>query len=231
MTFGRHLCRNAFLGLVGLLTITETLAGVRVHPLRLAMSDGERVVEMQVRNIRSTDSVLQVRVMQWQQDARGKMILSPAPEMVVSPPAFVLSPNARQLVRIGRRSVEPLQVERAYRVVIEEIPGQHSSGAGLQMLMRVRLPLFVTPDHAAAALQFSARADCLWVSNTGSRRARLTDMAVRSKDGPWRAFEPSQLSYVLPGARYCMDLPAGGDPAERLRYDTRHAGGGMRVLD
>lgn len=231
MTRLRHLCCNAFLGLAVMLVVTDALAGVRVHPLRLSMQDGERVVEMQVRNIRSTDSVLQVRVMRWQQDARGKMVLSPAPELVVSPPAFVLSPDARQLVRIGRRSVEPLQIERAYRVVIEEIPEDRAAGGGLQMLMRVRLPLFVTPDHTTAALQFSARADCLWLSNTGSRRARLTDMAVRSQDGPWQAFEPSKLSYVLPGAAYCLDWPAGSGPPQRLRFETRHAGGGMRVLD
>jgi len=231
MTRPRRLRLCCFAGLFAALAMVDAVAGVRVHPLRLGMNDSERVVEMQVRNIRSTDSVLQVRVMQWQQDARGKMVLSPAPELVVSPPAFVLSPDARQLVRIGRRNVMPLQHEQAYRVIIEEVPGDRERNAGLKMLMRVRLPLFVTPKHAAAALQFSARPDCLWVENAGGRHARLTDLSVRSVDGQWRSVEASQLSYVLPSAAYCLDWPDGDAQPQRLRYETRHAGGGMRVLD
>lgn len=227
----RRLRLRCLVGLLGALAMADAIAGVRVHPLRLGMSDSERVVEMQVRNIRSTDSVLQVRVMQWEQDARGKMVLSPAPELVVSPPAFVLSPDARQLVRIGRRSVAPLPHEHAYRVIIEEVPGDRDRSAGLQMLMRVRLPLFITPEKAAPALQFSARADCLWVANQGGRHVRLTELGARSVDGPWRSFEAAQLSYVLPGAAYCLNWPDNATQPARVRYETRHAGGGMRVLD
>ncbi|MHA7833664.1 MAG: fimbrial biogenesis chaperone [Algiphilus sp.] len=213
-----------------LANVPDAEAGLRVHPLRLQMSDSDRIAELQVRNIRATDSVMQVRVVRWQQDMNGKMVLRPAPEMVVSPPAFLLPPDGEQLVRIGRRSVTPQQRESAYRVIVEEVADQARPGVGLQMRMRVRLPLFVTPAEALSHLHFDARPDCLWVENQGNRRARLSTLELEKRGGGWVSVAPSQLSYVLAASGYCLRWPDGAPNPRRLRFELHPGGGGTRVL-
>lgn len=235
----RHFGNSALAGwvLAAMALLASALAeagGLRVHPLRLSLEGEQRVAELRVGNTRDRESMLQVQVLRWSH-SRGRMQLSEAPELVVSPPAFLLAPGGEQVVRIGRRSTEPLSVEAAYRVVVEEVPRGQASGQGLRMVMRMRLPFFIRPEAVAPALRFSLQEDCLRVRNHGGRHARLTELAVGAGGTgaeDWQAIDIASAPYLLAGETRCLSW-TGDDAvdAARVRYAIRDGGGGERALE
>lgn len=170
--------------------------------------------------------LLQLRIFGWtQQD--GENVYAPQTEVVGSPPMIELAPGARQLVRLTR--MQPLKTaeERAYRVIVDEIPrsrdGDGSAAAGVRFQLRYSLPLFVygegiRPARAATRGRGEAVPQLVWrtvmhegrahveVQNHGPVHARLTraelqagGVAVNMADG--------LLGYVLPGATMRWPLP------------------------
>jgi fimbrial chaperone protein len=130
---------------------------LRVDPVRLSISADRRTATVTVRNDERTPVTIRAYALTWDQ-ADGEDRYGETDAVIVSPPIFTIAPGATQLVRVGLRS--PAAGGRAYRVIVEEVPGASPAG-GVQVALRLNLPLF-------AMMEAGAQSDIRW---SGSRRS------------------------------------------------------------
>jgi fimbrial chaperone protein len=196
----------AVLGLVALLAATSAAAGTfSISPLRVDFADGTATAAITVRNEDASAVVVQAQGLAWSQEG-GQDALNPSRDILISPAVFTLQPRGSQLVRVAlRRSPDPVR-ELTYRVTLQEVAQSASAEfTGLQVALRLSLPVFVAPLAAAEprlVWQLTREADgrlALSATNDGAAHARLHRFTL-SAPGVDALAGQSSMAYVLPGA-------------------------------
>lgn len=219
-------------------------ASLQVSPILLEFAPQEQAQALWLSNTGHAPLHAQVRVMHWRQ-AEGEEALSPTRDLVASPALVEIAPGERQLVRIVRPQAAPATAERAYRVIVDELPGEaERESAGLQFLLRYSIPAFVDPVAAAdggvpprpspagsgvltdlSALSARWLDGELQVSNDGGRRVRISQLEWINADGSRVDIAPGLLGYVLAGQRMHWPLQRpdaarpGGTFTARFNHD------------
>lgn len=205
---------RVLLPILGLLLSSSLAArNLAISPLRMELPAGKAMTVLTITNQGREPVLLQASVKRWQQTPDADNYQADD-AMLVSPALFRLPPGQRQLVRIGwRRQTPPGEVERAYRVFIEEVPdgGKAERDNSLRILLRLIVPLFVH-GRQPATTQLSWQwlptpADSpaqLLVSNHGTGHARITRIQLEQSGTP--ALPLETLTYVLPGAQRIITL-------------------------
>lgn len=177
-----------------------------VNPVRIELSTTSPTAVLQVDNTQGSPVTIQLSTMAWSQPA-GKDELKPTREILATPQIFTLQPGATQLLRIGALRKPDAEQELGYRLLLEEIPPPPAPDfKGLQVALRISLPIFIKPA-AAAHPQLSAvfRRDApqalrVQLTNAGKAAAHLQNLSIHPDRNPDRtlAAHPSAV-YVLPG--------------------------------
>jgi len=227
-----------FLGVLA--ASTQAAGSVLIWPLNLVIREPERAAALWLENVGHETVGLQVRVLAWDQ-SQGVDRYGPQTDVVGTPPFARIEPGRRQLIRLTLAKPPAGAGERAYRVLVDELPipagdpqGESPPRAALRFLMRYSLPLFVYPrgepeaKRAAATGRIAPTTDGLsWhvtardgrrflhVRNTGPVHARLSQVRVHDESGRSHVVADGLLGYVLPGAEMQWPLPAGVVLTER----------------
>lgn len=142
-------------------------ASILVWPIDPVIEHDDSGATIWLENNGKSASRIQIRALGWTQ-AQGTDELVPQESIVVSPPAAEIQPGQRQLLRLIRSVAVPPGKEEAYRVLIDEIPGQSrppepasgvqtsdrpvdatvGQGTGLAFQLRYSVPLFVSGTGA-----------------------------------------------------------------------------------
>lgn len=203
-----------------------------VHPV----IEGEAgAAALWIENPGKAPITLQARIFAWSQES-GKNVYAAQDELLATPPIVTIDSGARQLVRLTRTAPPPSEAERAYRLIVDELPVESgdsaaAGGATVTFRMRYSLPLFSyargagpkalaarkTPQPAPR-LSWSIGRDAegawLKVRNSGAVHARLTDVAF-GEGAARHTVAAGLLGYVLPGreARWPLaGMPVSGAP-------------------
>jgi len=201
--------------------VAEAGAGsFQVNPIRVDMAKGATTAAITVRNDGDEPIVVQSSVVGWAQE-NGQEVYAPTTEALVTPPLMTVPPGGEQIVRVGlRRAVDP-QRELTYRLYLQEVPPPPKPGfTGLQVALRVGLPVFVAPvAPGIRRLEWSAeiRPDgtiVLAAQNTGNAHVQVTDFQLGLPGSAEPVAHESSLAYVLAGQRRQWTLSA---PADRVK--------------
>ena len=191
----------------------------QVNPIRVDITRGTSAA-ITLRNDGAESIVVQSSVVGWSQD-NGQDAYAPTNEALVTPPIMTVPPGGEQIVRVGLRRAPDAQRELSYRVYLQEVPPPPKAGfTGLQVALRVGLPVFVAPVAAPIRrLQWSAQirpdgAIALSAHNTGNSHVQITDFELRLPGASEPLAHESLLAYVLAGQRRRWNLSA---PAERVK--------------
>lgn len=232
--------RLLMLWLVLVLPVSGQASSIMIWPTNPVLKGGEKATPLWVEN-RGSDAVLmQLRVFSWAQDDSGEQQLLAQREIIGSPPMMKIMPGQRQLVRLTRMTSTPASEERAYRILIDEIPladGGEGNAQRVQFQMRYSVPLFAYGDKlwvkgegrgkkprdiatvGASRLTWAITPvkgrPYLQVRNEGNIHARLNNIVF---DG--RAMPASFFGYVLPGRTVRWPLPAGTSSARSMSADV-----------
>lgn len=228
------------LALLGVCALPAVAGGLSVAPTLLEFTPGETAKGLTLRNTGSETLQAQVRVFDWRQE-NGEDVLEPSTGLVVSPPFLSVPPGGRQVVRVlqrGSSTEEATTGERSFRILVDEMPagvgaeeeppgGQGSpSGVrpGLNFLMRFSIPVFVTPPSGTAPelrwyLQNTGQGPRLVAENTGSRRARVSDLELVDGDGRILYRHDGLAGYLLSGTsrQWSFNLPDSAAAATETR--------------
>jgi fimbrial chaperone protein len=203
-----------------LLTIEPALAGsIVVNPIRLTFSASRTAGVLTVRNTGAEPSVVQLEVMSWSQQD-GKEVLVPTKELLAAPPIFTVPAGGSQIVRVGLRKAADPRSEVTYRVIMQEVPPPPKPGfQGLQVALRLSVPVFVTPPIAAAPeIQWSATRTTqgdlsIGVSNDGNAHIQITGLRLSVDGARLSPQQQPRPEYVLPGQRVSWTLRFDSTPA------------------
>lgn len=128
-----------------LLTASPGLASqFTVNPTRVELSARVPSAVVSLRNDGQAPIRIQVKTHAWTQTLDGQMQLDATDDVVVFPALVTIAPGEERRLRIAVTSA-PAQVERTYRVFMEELPPVAGTPVetGVQVLTRVAIPVFL----------------------------------------------------------------------------------------
>ena len=197
-----------------------------VSPVRATLSAIRPVAALTVRNDGAEASVVQLEVMGWSQQ-EGKDVYDPTREVLATPPIFTLPPGGSQVVRVGLRRAPDPRNEITYRLFLQEVPPPPKPDfRGLQVALRIGMPLFVLPAVPAKpvlrwqAIRTPQGGFQVKLSNSGNAHIQVANITLVPSDGS--PFPTQQLAaYVLAGQTvgWLMDAapaPPAGAPMRLL---------------
>lgn len=189
------------LGLSLVAPIAALAGSYSVNPVKVELSATRPASTIRVRNTETEPLTLQVALKKWSQPS-GTDQLQDTRELVAVPPVFTLEPGAEQLVRVGLRRRDVDSGERAFRLILSEIPSA-SNGQGLKLALTMSLPVFVNPPELSGpklvwqAERRQGGRVSLSAVNRGDTHIKFAQWQML-KDGAVLAGQ-KQLEYLLPG--------------------------------
>ncbi|MGH8292886.1 MAG: fimbrial biogenesis chaperone [Gammaproteobacteria bacterium] len=195
-----------FLVIVLLAPFGARAASFQVNPIRVTLSAAQATNVLRVTNASDTPTVVQIEIVAWSQENNAD-VYTPSRALLATPPIFTVAAGSQQIVRLGMRSAPDAKQETCYRLFLSEVPPAPRPGfRGVQIALRVGIPVFVGPAMATApALRWSARrlsADELEITalNNGTAHAEILKLTVNAPDRSAPLLQKFG-GYVLPGAQ------------------------------
>lgn len=193
---------------------------LQVNPVLVEIGAQRRTGAVTVRNVESVPVTIRAYPLAWRQEA-GEDHYDETQAIIVSPPVFTIAPGGTQIVRVGQRAAGAA-APVPYRLIIEEVP-EANPGGGIQVALRLNLPLYANvPTGAAADLRWSAvrGEDGQWwieARNPGAGWVRVDARSARAATG--LSFEDGfAFGTVLPGGARRWQVGAAPVIADRTRF-------------
>ena len=210
-------------------------ANMQVSPTQIFVAAERNAAGLNLLNTGTTPLHAQIRVYEWrQQNGEDKLLSTQA--IIASPPMLKLTPGVNQLVRIVRHGPAPINSERSYRIIIDEVPvNQHSKQAsntvpqakGLKFRLRYSIPVFLAPIKTVAIQPIlnSRLIDdqdkrYIHIRNEGNAHSQIADLTWIK--GQQKISIASGLSgYILPGQYRQWRLPDNITSLENSAFKAR----------
>lgn len=175
------------------------------------MPAGARSGRLVLANSGDAPVAAQIRVYVWTQE-NGEDRLEPSNDLVVSPPIVEIPAAGEQLVRLVRPQADAPARELAYRIVVDELPGDSETAENaVAVRMRFLIPAFVrAADPAPTDLHCRIAISALVCENLGGRAAQLGATELLDAAGNTFKVSPGLLGYVLAGSSRSWPLSAEG---------------------
>ena len=198
----------------------------QVNPIRVDMSARVTTAALTIRNDGDEPVVVQLSVLAWSQEL-GEDKYGATNEALVTPPIATIAAGAQQIVRVGLRRPPDPRRELAFRLFLQEVPPPPKPDFnGLQVALRVGLPVFVAPlAPSTRQLAWAAKIEPdgairLTVRNTGNTHVQISDFELRPSDSEVPVAHEAGLAYALAGESrewLLRSLTARGRTATELR--------------
>jgi len=127
----------------GLATTSAYSATLRVAPISVRAAHGTNTASVRIWNDGREPLNVQVRIFRWRVE-KGKDILEPTRDVVVSPPMTTLIPGTENLIRIVRTTGRPVSERESYRLIVDQLPKAAVKGKSgtISILLRHAIPVY-----------------------------------------------------------------------------------------
>jgi fimbrial chaperone protein len=159
---------------------------------------------------------VQMKAMEWSQDAEGKDKYTDTQEIIFFPKIMTLEKNENKIIRAGI-TIPAVAKEKTFRLFIEEIPEpRKKEGTNVAIAIRFGVPIFAKPLKEVTSGEIGKTGmtnDKLSfvVSNTGNVHFRITSILATEKDAKGKTLFSKELDgwYLLNGASrtYSVNIP------------------------
>jgi len=209
-----------------------------IDPVRISLCEARPSAVMRVENRGDAAITVQLQTFSWSQ-AEHRDALTLSRDLLATPQVFRLRPGQVQVVRIALLRPVDDKRELAYRLLLDEVPPPPAADfRGLQMALRISMPVFVqarasaTADLAAAVIERDGQRR-LQLVNRGHAHVQLNSLSLTSQSmkatlpsdpGTASLYAHDKTIYVLAGQQQELALPADlawpAGAALRLRAHT-----------
>ncbi|WP_297201960.1 molecular chaperone [uncultured Pluralibacter sp.] len=213
----------------------KAASSVLVWPIYQVIDADQKGSALWLENRGATPVRLQVRILDWKQQNQQESYAEQG-TVVASPPFATIEAGKRQLIRLIRINPVAPGTERAFRILIDELPAAattaNSAFTGLKLQVRYVLPLFLNGEGIWSRERSDKGIDTsrlsgpelswsitlikgkpfLTVANRGRIHARLSNVFWGRSNNPDTALlnlSRGFLGYVLPGQSMRWPLPEG----------------------
>ncbi len=201
MTSGLMLCALALLmpGLAG-------AAGWEIDPVRVELIPGHQTAAITIKNASDLATSIQIQTVTWSQ-TDGKDVYAPTKDVLVSPPIVTIPANGEQVIRVALRRPADTLSELSYRINLQEVIPQPATGfSGVQVALRIGLPVFVQSKAGDAApklvwklQRMSGNTLKVALENKGNAHIQIADFALYAPGSSQALASEASSSYVLAG--------------------------------
>ncbi len=178
-------------------------AGLQVTPIVLDLKQTQKSDGLWLTNTSQSPMDVQIRVFEWRQQNQTD-VLNPTPEFVASPPIVKIPGGQKQFVRLVQIAKSQVSTERAYRIVIDELPLNRQASKGLNFVLRYSVPVFIQGSNPTSEpmLAWHIRPGTnsnviLTVSNSGATRVKLSQLKFISNSGRSLVINQGLFGYAL----------------------------------
>ena len=181
-----------------------------VAPIRVDFGAGLRIGAVTVTSEDDHPLVFKNSPSLWTQNPDGGDVYTPTSDLVVTPPLLRVETGEPRIVRIGTLR-DPGEVERSYRVFLEEQAPANPEGGGatIAVVIKFGVPVFVAPrsERVAGSAEIVERKPArvtLQVKNTGNVHFNVETITANGV-----ALKDVSSWYLLPGTtrRYDLAIP------------------------
>lgn len=203
---GKTVAGAALCALIVCFASVAGAASWEIDPVRVALSPQQQTAAIKIKNNSNQATTIQINVLAWSQ-RKGQDVYSPSTALLVSPPIFTIAPNSEQIIRTALRQPADELNELAYRINLQELPAQPEPGfTGLQVALRIGLPVFIQPQTGRAApkmlwriAQMPGNILKVELHNQGTAHVQVADFALYLPGKKRAIVQESGSSYVLAG--------------------------------
>lgn len=183
--------KSSLIALLLALCASSAWAGsFTVNPVRLDLSKEQPTTSVEITNTGKQPTVIQAVLKAWSQKD-GRNVYSSTRALLATPPIFDIAPNDNQVVRVGLLGSPDNREEKAYRLFLTEVPPKsHGDFRGLQVALRVSIPIFIAPLSGKPTPKLTWRFQQtgpgkfeVITDNTGTAHARITDLELSAVSG------------------------------------------------
>ncbi|WP_432413145.1 fimbrial biogenesis chaperone [Pantoea allii] len=195
-------------------------ASLQMYPSTVNFCNQERARPVYIRNTGASPISTQIRLYKWQQ-IDNKDVLTPASDVISSPPMAKIPAGKEQLIRI----IIPKEKKAGtYRLIVDELPDRTSSDSrsNVNFLLRYSVPVFtscktVKIDKAKITASISERNNLTYlvIKNSGSESIKLSNVSLASGHAQ-RVVNRGLMGYVLPASEMSWKLPNGLNNSVKL---------------
>jgi fimbrial chaperone protein len=203
-------------------------AEFRVTPIRLEFDRGAKSGIIKIINEDDEKLHVQMKAMEWTQDAEGKDQYTETNDIIFFPRIMVIEKNEERILRAGIK-IPAIRQERTYRLFIEEIPNpKKAEGTVVAIAIRFGVPIFSRPLKEEAKGEIE-KIDLLkgvlsaTVKNKGNVHFIINSIDVRGKNAKGEEIFSKELSgwYLLSGASRLYSTPVPQDVCnDSVRLDV-----------
>jgi fimbrial chaperone protein len=169
-------------------------ADFQIQPTTLDLGGSVKSGAFSVINNGNEKIDFQISVKEWSQDAAGKDFYGDTKDIVFFPTIMTVEPFGQRAIRVGLK-VPPSQVEKTYRLFVEEIPTPKKTPdvklegnihAGLTIAFRFATPIFVKPvkpheSYVIEKVEMTKGTVKAIVKNTGNVHVKLRAVTFSGK--------------------------------------------------
>jgi fimbrial chaperone protein len=117
-----------------------------VTPTEVNLSASATSALVTVRNRGKVPLRFEITLVSWSEDEHGQMTLNPSADVTFFPKLVELPAGASRNIRIGINAGTARDVERSFRLFVEELPDQSAPAANAVALRtKIGIPVFVRP--------------------------------------------------------------------------------------
>jgi fimbrial chaperone protein len=192
-------------------------AGFRVAPIRVDLERASPSGAVTVTNDDAGPLTLQMKALEWSQDADGKDHYAETTGLVFFPKVVTLEKSSEQVIRIGTK-LPPAERERCFRLYISQTPTtQRGEASKVNILVSIGVPVFVRAAgerSATVVAETTAGGGELqvMVRNAGNEHFKIEKFTVSGVDAQGAEIFSRELPgrYLHGGAsrRYVEQIPA-----------------------
>ena len=201
--------RAVFIALLTCIGVARLSAGsFHLSPIRVAFTDQKPTATLQIFNEDDSPVSVQVHALNWQ--ARGAEDVysdADADEILVNPPVARIAGHGMQLIRLALRHPTRATVERAWRLIVEEVPPPPKAGE-VHMVFKISIPIFQTARGSVFAPRLTWEAAHMpdgsfkvTASNTGTAHIQFKAISLLA-DGTGEPIKSTAMAYILPGGTH-----------------------------
>ena len=179
-----------------------------IDPVRVELSPQQQTAAITIKNNSNLATTIQISVVAWSQ-SEGKDVYTPSKELLVSPPIITIAANSEQVIRAALRRSADTTNELAYRINLQELPSRAAPEfTGLQVALRIGLPVFVQPTTGIASAKLLWRVTRMpgntlkvELQNLGNAHVQVSDFSLYIPGDEHAIANQSGSSYVLAGQK------------------------------
>jgi fimbrial chaperone protein len=192
-------------------------AAIQVAPIRLFFHPNHQIETLKITNQGNAPVVIQLDIKSWQQDEKGDDIHAHTTDLFVMPALFTVQAGQTQIVRVAilKKEKQPSLTEKAYRLMLREVPSstpEDAQATQLSMAIQMLLPVFVG-NQTSSPIQYTGTIGkktnahtAVKINNTGSQHFLVTGITIFNTDNQVIFEKNALFSYVLPGISKTISL-------------------------